>query len=88
MIGAGLIPLSPLEQLRVIGRVSPALLDLVLAFLADGNEWAAEGFAREPGWVLDSALRQGDTKLFAARLSQVDSREIVELRLGKRTENL
>jgi ParB/RepB/Spo0J family partition protein len=88
MIGAGLIALSAVDQLRVIGRVSPALLDLVVAFMADGNEWAAERLAREPGWVLDSALRQGNAKVFAAHLSQADSREIAELRLGKRTEEL
>jgi hypothetical protein len=88
MIGAGLIALSAVDKLRAIGRVSPALLDSVVAFLADGNERAAERLAREPGWVLDSALRQADAKVFAAHLSQVDSREIAELRLGKKIEEL
>jgi uncharacterized protein (DUF433 family) len=55
MIGAGRIALSAIDQLRVIGRVSPPLLDAVVAFLADGNEWAAGRVTREPGWVLDSA---------------------------------
>ena len=53
MIGAGVIALSAVDQLRAIGRVSPPLLDAVVAFLADGNEWAAERLVREPGWVLD-----------------------------------
>ena len=88
MIGAGVIALSAVDQLRAIGRVSPPLLDAVVEFLADGNEWAAERLAREPGWVLDSALRQGDVKVFAAHMSQVDSREIAELPLGKKTEEL
>ena len=88
MIGAGRIALSAIDQLRVIGRVSPPLLDAVVAFLADGNEWAAERLAREPGWVLDSALRDGAVKVFSAHLSQVGSREIAELRLGKKTEDL
>lgn len=88
MIGAGVIALSAVDQLRAIGRVSPALLDAVVAFLADGNEWAAERLAREPGWVLDSALRQGDVKVFAAHMSQVGAHEIAELRLGKKTEEL
>jgi ParB/RepB/Spo0J family partition protein len=88
MIGAGMIALSAVDQLRAIGRVSPALLDAVVAFLADGNEWAAERLAREPGWVLDSALREGDVKVFAAHMSQVGAREIAELRLGKKTEEL
>jgi ParB/RepB/Spo0J family partition protein len=88
MIGAGMIALSAVDQLRAVGRVSPALLDAVVAFLADGNEWAAERLAREPGWVLDSALREGYLKVFAAHMSQVGSREIAELRLGKKTEEL
>src|ERR1019366_6279850 len=88
MIGSGVIALSAVDQLRAIGKVSSGLLDAVVAFLADGNEWAAERLAREPGWVLDSALRDGAVKVFAAHLSQVGSREIAELRLGKKTEDL
>jgi hypothetical protein len=38
--------------------------------------------------VLDSALREGNRKVFAAHLSQLDSYEIAELRLGKRIEAL
>jgi ParB/RepB/Spo0J family partition protein len=88
MIGAGVIALSAVGQLRAIGRVSPPLLDAVVAFLADGNEWAAERLAREPGWVLDSALREGNVKVFAAYINQVGPYEIAELRLGKKTEEL
>lgn len=51
MIGEGRIALSAIDQLRAIGSVSPPLLDALIAFLADGNEWAAERLAREPGWV-------------------------------------
>jgi ParB/RepB/Spo0J family partition protein len=79
MIGAGVIALSAVDQLRAIGRVSPPLLDAVIAFLADGNEWAAERLAREPGWVLDSALREGNVKAFAAYMNQVGAHEIAEL---------
>ncbi len=86
MIGVGVIPLSAVDQSRAIGRVSPPLLDAVVAFLADGNEWAAERLAREPGWVLDAALRDGSVKAFAAYMSQVGAREIADLRLGKKTE--
>jgi hypothetical protein len=88
MIGEGIIALSAVDQLRAIGRVSPPLLDAVVAFLADGNQWAAERLAGEPGWVLDSALRDGDVKVFAAHMSQVGAHEIAELRLGKKTEEL
>jgi hypothetical protein len=88
MIGAGVIALSAVDQLRAIRRVSPPLLDAVVEFLGDGNEWAAERLAREPGWVLDSALRESDVKVFAAHMSQVSAHEIAELRLGKKTEEL
>ena len=60
----------------------------MIAFLADGNEWAAERLAREPGWVLDSALRDGNVKAFAAYMNQASAHEISELRLGKKTEEL
>ena len=87
MIGDGRVALSSVEQLRAIGAVSPELLDALVAYLADGNEWAAERLTREPGWVLDSALRSGNSKVFAAHLGgRVDSHEIAELRLGKKAE--
>jgi ParB/RepB/Spo0J family partition protein len=88
LTGQGVIPLSAVEQLRTIGQVSPELLEAVIGYLGDGNEWAAERLAREPGWVIDSALRSGSSKVFAAHLTQLDSYEIADLRLGKRTEAL
>ena len=89
MVGAGQIALSSVEQLRAIGQVSPELLDALIAYLADGNEWAAERLAREPGWVLDAALREtSNSKVFAAHLGQVDGHELAPLRLGKKTEAL
>ncbi len=89
LIGEGVIPLSAVEQLRAIGAVAPALLDAVVAYLDDGNDWAAERLAREPGWVLDAALSHaGNGKVFAAYLHSVGSQEITEQRLGKKTEQL
>ncbi len=88
MVGTGQIALSSVEALRTIGTVSPPLLDAVIAYLADGNEWAAERLAREPGWVIDAALREGSAKVFAAHLSQVDSHELAGLKLGKKTDAL
>jgi ParB/RepB/Spo0J family partition protein len=88
LTGQGVIPLSAVEQLRSIGQASPELLDAVIAYLGDGNEWAAERLAREPGWVIDSALRTGSSKVFAAHLTLLDSYEIADLRLGKKTEAL
>jgi hypothetical protein len=88
LTGQGVIPLSAVEQLRSIGQVSPELLEAVIGYLGDGNEWAAERLAREPGWVIDSALRSGSSKVFAAHLTQLDGYEIADLRLGKKTEAL
>jgi hypothetical protein len=86
MIGDGRLPLASVEQLRAIADVSPALLDALIQYLADGNEWAADRLAREPGWVLDSALRSGDSKVFAKHLGRVDSHDVAALRLGKKAE--
>ncbi|HUH79922.1 MAG TPA: ParB N-terminal domain-containing protein, partial [Solirubrobacteraceae bacterium] len=87
MVGDGRLALSSVEQLRAIGAVSPELLDALIAFMADGNEWAAERLTREPGWVLDSALRAGKSKAFAEHLGgRVDSHDIASLKLGKKAE--
>lgn len=88
MVGDGVIALSAVEQLRAIGTVSAPLLDAVIAYLADGNEWAAERLARQPGWVLDAALRDSDTKLFAEHLTEINDHDIAALRLGKNTDAL
>jgi ParB/RepB/Spo0J family partition protein len=89
LIGDGVIHLAAVDQLRAIGKIAPDLLDAVIAYLDDGNAWAAERLTREPGWVLDAALSHaGDAKVFAAYLPSASSREIAELRLGKKTEQL
>ncbi len=87
LVGDGAIALSAVDRLLAIGRVSQPLLDVLLAHLAeDGNGWMAERLAREPGWVLDAALRQSGTKIFAAHLGTIRSNEIAELRLGKKAD--
>jgi hypothetical protein len=89
LIGDGVIHLAAVDQLRAIGAVAPDLLDAVIAYLDDGNAWAAERLMREPGWVLDAALTHaGNAKVFAAYLRSASSHEITELRLGKKTEQL
>ena len=55
LIGEGAIALSAVDQLRAIRTVAPELLDAVIAYLDDGNAWAAERLTHEPGWVLDAA---------------------------------
>ena len=87
MIGDGRVALSSVDQLRAIGAVSPELLEALVAFMADGNEWAAERLTREPGWVLDSALRAGNSKVFAEHMGgRIDGNEIAALKLGKKAE--
>ncbi len=88
LIGDGVIALSAVDQLRAIGAVAPALLNAVIAYLDDGAAWAAERLAREPGWVLDAAMRETGEKTFAAYLDSASSHAIAELRLGKKTEQL
>jgi ParB/RepB/Spo0J family partition protein len=89
LIGEDIIHLAAVDQLRAIGTVAPALLDAVIAYLDDGNAWAAERLAREPSWVLDAALTHaGNSKVFAAYLHNAGAHEIAELRLGKRTDAL
>jgi hypothetical protein len=89
LIGEGVVHLAAVDQLRAIGRVAPGLLEAVIAYLDDGNAWAAERLTREPGWVLDAALgHSGDSKVFAAYLHAASAHEIADLRLGKKTEQL
>src|SRR5213595_3659503 len=83
LIGDGVIALAAVDQLRAIGTVAPDLLDAVVAYLDDGNAWAAERLTREPGWVLDAALSHaGDSKVFAAYLHTVSAHEIAGLQVG------
>ena len=56
LIGEDVFHLAAVDQLRAIATVAPELLDAVIAYLDDGNAWAAERLTREPGWVLDAAL--------------------------------
>src|SRR3954449_3390474 len=87
LLGDGVIHLAAVDQLRAIGTVAPALLDAVIAYLDDGNAWAAERLTREPGWVLDAALsHSGDRQVFAAYLHSTSAGEIAALRLGKNTD--
>ncbi|MCW2985515.1 MAG: hypothetical protein JWR63_3085, partial [Conexibacter sp.] len=88
MIGEGIVHLAAVDQLRAIGTVAPELLEALIAYLDDGNAAVAARLSSQPGWVLDAALTHGDSKVFAAHLSTVDSREIAELRLGKKTDEL
>ena len=88
LVGAGAVALSAVDQLRAIGNVSPPLLEVLIEYLCDGNEWAAERLAREPGWMLDAALRESDSKVFVAHLNVIDDYDIAALKLGKKATEL
>jgi hypothetical protein len=64
------------------------VLDALIEYLANGNDWAAERLTREPGWVLDRTLHDSDGKLFAEHLTQIDDQDIAALKLGKTAEAL
>jgi ParB/RepB/Spo0J family partition protein len=85
MIGRGAIALSAVEPLRAVGRVSPELLELVVAYAAE-NDWAAQRLGRETGRVVSEALGASEHTLFAAWLDKVAREEPKALRLGKKTE--
>jgi len=87
LVGAGVIPLSAVDQLRSIGTVSPQLLEVLVDYLdadQDGHTWAASQLIADPGYVLGNALRDTDSKVFAANLHQLHPREVEDLRLGKK----
>jgi hypothetical protein len=92
LVGAGVIPLSAVDQLRAIGTVSPQLLEVLVDYLdgdQDGHTWAASQLVSDPGYVLANALREVDSKVFAAYLHQLPAGAVNELRLGaKATEQL
>ena len=76
LVGAGVIPLSAVDQLRAIGTVSPQLLEVLVDYLdgdQDGHTWAASQLVSDPGYVLGNALRESDSKVFAAYLHQLPS---------------
>src|SRR3954451_22820290 len=89
LIGEVVTHRAAAAQLRAIGSVAPELLEAVIAYLDDGNAWAAERLTREPGWVVDAALSHtGEKKAFAAYLHSTSAHELAELPLGKKTEQL
>ncbi len=87
LVGAGVIALSAVDALRAIGGVAPDLLEALVAFV-DANDWAAARLAREPGWVLGQAMRDGDVKAFAAYLNRTSTGELESLGLGKKADGL
>src|SRR5580693_1389314 len=77
--------------MKRVGRVSPPVLDAVVAFIApDGSEWASSRLVREPAWVIGQALRAGElaADVFAESLSHTNSFQLRDMQLGKTAESL
>jgi ParB/RepB/Spo0J family partition protein len=69
LVGAGVIALSTVDELRKIGEVSPQLLDVLIEFVDDADDrWPARQLSSQPGRVLAEALRHTNSKVFAAYL--------------------
>ena len=83
LVGDNVIALGAIDNLLAVGRVSPELLDALVAYINE-NRWAADRLSREPGWVLGQAMREGQVKTFGAYLNQAGSGELEALRLGKK----
>jgi ParB/RepB/Spo0J family partition protein len=85
LVGAGTIALSAVDQLRAIGKVSPELLELLVDHVAtDPEGWIARDLPHDPGQALGAALRESESKVFAAYLHQLPHGAVDELRLGKK----
>ena len=87
LVGSGAIPLSAVDQLRTIGTVSPQLLEVLVDYLdsePEGHTWVPSQLVSDPGRLLGNALRESDSKVFAAYLHQLPSGAVDELRLGKK----
>ena len=83
LVGDGVIALGAIDNLLAVGRVSPELLDALVAYINE-NRRAADRLSREPGWVLGQAMRGRQVKTFGAYLNQAGSHELEALRLGKK----
>jgi hypothetical protein len=70
---------SAIDSLLAIKHVSPAILDVLVSAIADGDV-SGEQVARDPGWALGSALRATNHNVFAAYLQRISPREADDLR--------
>ena len=85
LIGSGQLPLSATALVAKIAAVSAELCEATLALIASGQA-SGEQLLSSPGWVIGHALRESESKAFAAHLNSIDARQIAELRLGKKTD--
>jgi ParB/RepB/Spo0J family partition protein len=87
LLDRGELPVSAVDVLLAIGTVSPALAEATVAAVGE-DVISGRQLANEPAWALRGVLQGGDGKLFAAYLAELHSRDIEQLRLGKKTAAL
>jgi ParB/RepB/Spo0J family partition protein len=85
LLGTGELPVSTVTTLARISDVSRELCELALTPIAEGTMSGSQ-LARDPGWVIGSALRKGRSKVFAEYLGTLQAHAVGELRLGKKTD--
>jgi ParB/RepB/Spo0J family partition protein len=89
LVGQGVIPLSAVDRLLAIGRVSSRHLEVIVEFLASGPDGGVLGrLSSDPGRVLGQALRERGKGEFAAYMNAISANEAAALKLGKKTEQL
>lgn len=81
-VGAGVLPLSYVDTLRAIRQVSAEVLELLVDFV-DANEGYVDQLQRDVPRLLRAAIRETDSKVFVATLTNIDAHQIEALRLAK-----
>jgi ParB/RepB/Spo0J family partition protein len=84
LVGEGVVPLSCVETLRTVGRVSPGLLGEIIDVIADGDDWLVNRLHNDLGAVISHVLRESESKTFAAFLTYLNGYEVQALKLGKK----
>ena len=85
LIGEGALPVGAVSTVAKIAQISPQLCEAALTPIAAG-EISGEQFVSNPGWVIGHALREGQSKAFAAYLSTLSANDVQELQLGKKAQ--
>lgn len=85
LLGSGELPVSAVDTVLQMARVSPPLCEAALATVTDGEISGAQ-LARDPGLAVRYVLRKNDAKVFAAHMDGVGGHQIPGLKLGKKTD--
>lgn len=83
LLDRGCLPVSAVDVLLRIAAVSPALTEATVAAVAD-EVIDGRSLVNDPAYAFGAVLRASDGKLFAAYLARLTSRDVEQLRLGKK----